>query len=186
MSVSTANPELAVLTNQLGERDLQAVLRLAKIVDVGAGQAICQDRQPVDALHHILDGVFEVTLADGGESMRLGRLGRGQWIGEVALFSEAPLASATVTAEGSGRLLRLAYRDFDALRTQSPEAAARLVRVLSDEMVERLRASGEQLVRAPDGRFALKGSEAVHTATAQRRHGIVRLLRLLAGIKEGD
>ena len=69
------------------------------------------DLQPADALYHILDGVFEVAVHDNGESLRLGRLGRGQWIGEVALFSGERVASSTVTAEQPGRLLRMAYRD---------------------------------------------------------------------------
>lgn len=186
MPVTTANREFAILAKQLGEDHLDAVLRLSQVIDVAAGQAITHDLQPVDALFHILDGVFEVAVHDNGESVRLGRLGAGQWIGEVALFSGERVASSTVTAERPGRMLKMSYRDFATLRAQFPDAAARLMRVLSDEMVERLRASGAELVRAPDGRLAIRGSEQVHAAPAQRRHGLVRLLRLLAGIREGS
>lgn len=185
MPVATAKKEFAILAKQLGEDQLDAVLRLSQVIDVAAGEAITHDLQPVDALYHILDGVFEVALYEDGESIRLGRLGAGQWIGEVALFSGERVASSTVTAEQPGRLLKMAYRDFATLRAQYPEAAARLVRVLSDEMVERLRASAAELVRAPDGRLAIRGSEQVHTAPAERRHGLLRLLRLLAGVREG-
>lgn len=185
MPVATAKKEFAILAKQLGEDQLDAVLRLSQVIDVAAGEAITHDLQPVDALYHILDGVFEVALYEDGESIRLGRLGAGQWIGEVALFSGERAASSTVTAEQPGRLLKMSYRDFALLRAQYPEAAARLVRVLSDEMVERLRASSAELVRAPDGRLAIRGSEQVHAAPAERRPGLVRLLRLLAGIREG-
>jgi CRP-like cAMP-binding protein len=103
----------------------------------------------------------------------------------VALFCGERVASSTVTAEQPGRLLKMSYRDFATLRAQYPEAAARLIRVLSDEMVERLRVSAAELVRAPDGRLAIRGSEQVHAAAAERRQGLVRLLLLLAGIREG-
>ena len=117
---------------------------------------ITRDGQPVDTLYLILDGVLSVSEQDG-RSLRLGRIGKGKWIGEVSLFSGTPFASSIVTAEGPVRLLALRHADFESLRKDHVEAAGRLTHLLVEILIapaRHVRPAGQ----TADGRLMLPGA----------------------------
>jgi len=171
-----------ILTEQLGLKHVETLLQVAQVAQVAPGAAVTQDLKPVRALYLILEGVFTVTIQEGKQSILLGRLGQGQWIGEVSLLSGEPAASSSVTAETAGRLLVLKQEDFERLKHDHAETAAQLVRVLSHELVERLRASAAELVPTQAGGLALPGGSEVHEEKPAR-DGLLTALQKILGVQ---
>lgn len=75
------------------------MLQLAEIHELPAGHVLINDVSPVDAVHLILSGELSVELKANEDSLLLGRFGKGQWVGEVSLFTEDRLSSAGVTTD---------------------------------------------------------------------------------------
>ncbi len=172
------------LVREFGRRNLESLLGASAVVEFPSGNIIIQDQQPVDALYLIVDGVVAVSVDENGESIRLGRLGAGQWFGEVSMLSGEPLASSTVAAETGVKLLRLRHRDFERLNSVHDEAAAMLVKHLAARLAERLRASDAALKEGPDGRLALKGSDKlVEYPRLVNRGWLEKVFRKLAGVE---
>lgn len=151
----------AELKRHLGQQGLDVVLGVAEFVQVPAGGRLTSEGQPVDALFFVLEGVFQVSVEEGGQSIRLGRLGRGNWLGEVSLFSGQAEASASVTAETPAKVLKIRRSDFQILQRDHLEVVGNLTRLLIGTLVERLRKSAEMPIpMGPDG-YSVAGSENV-------------------------
>jgi MFS family permease len=81
--------------------------RAVRSVEVEAGVTIIQQGEAGDRFYVIAEGEVDVTV-DGGH---VGRYGRGDYVGEIALLRDGP-RTATVTATGPVRLLALERDDF--------------------------------------------------------------------------
>jgi MFS family permease len=104
-------------------------------VPVAGGEVVIREGEPADRFFIIESGTFAVDQRDPGTglSRRLRVMGPDEVFGELGLMNSAP-RSATVTAEGDGRLLALDGPDFLALLNAGPE--------ISGRMLERYRAAG--------------------------------------------
>lgn len=104
-------------------------------VTVGAGGTLLCEGEPGDAMYLAVSGRLRayVTGPDG-QPRRVREMGRGQVIGEMALFTREP-RSATVVAVRDSLLVRLAEPDFRALLAASPAFALAVTR----QTVQRLR-----------------------------------------------
>jgi hypothetical protein len=78
---------------------LEGVARETAELDVAAGATVVREGEPGDRYFAVADGTFEAS-KDGRP---LGRLGRGEGFGEIALLREG-IRTATVTALTAGRL----------------------------------------------------------------------------------
>ena len=111
---------------------LDRVARSAQWVDVEDATVVITEGDVGDAYYVIAEGRFAVSL---GERTLHEPLGAGDGFGEIALLLDRP-RTATVTALGTGRLLRVEREDFlaavsrdgDGQRTASEVAAAHLAR----------------------------------------------------------
>jgi CRP-like cAMP-binding protein len=182
--ISELEQRLPQLVREFGRRHLESLFDGSAIVEFSAGSAIIEDKQSVDSLYLIVDGVVVVSVDENGESIRLGRLGAGQWFGEVSMLSGEPIASSTVAAETGVKLLRLPHRDFERLNRDHDEAAAMLVKHLTARLAERLRASNAALKQGPDGRLALKGSDKIiEYPRPVNRNWLEKIFRKLTGVE---
>jgi CRP-like cAMP-binding protein len=182
--ITDLDEQLPSLAQALGRENLEILGSFTVTRDVPAGTVLIHDRQPVNALYLILDGVFSASLEEDGRSMLVGRLGKGKWVGEVSLFNRQPLASSSVIAEVDGRVLELAHRDFHRLQIEHPVLAGALTRLLVVTLAERLRASGEALGLDKDGHVILRGSERVVVSDSAERSGWVRtMLQKVLGVE---
>ncbi len=107
----------------------QRKLLVARFVtrDVETGNAVVVQGQPSDGLYVVMLGRFRVELTGN----TLAHLDPGDIFGEMSLLSRGN-ATASVVAEGPGRLLRLPRKIFDELILTHPQVLE-MVSTLADE-----------------------------------------------------
>jgi len=115
-------PELALLREQL------------EWVELAAGQVLMTQGQAADSMYITVSGRLRVFVHDeAGPPRRVRELGRGQVIGEMALYTGEP-RSATVVAIRESVLVRLPRHGFEQLVARSPQASVAMTR----EVIRRL------------------------------------------------
>lgn len=166
----------------VGRDHLQRIVSAGRQVTISTGASLIEDGMAVDALYLILDGSVAVSIAHAGQRLLVGRLGPGQFVGEVALLSDDSIASATVVAETEVRLLCVRRADFERLLDAYPPLASAWLRQLTGMLAERLRASAAA-VTSSGGGMALSGADRLKTTDAERHRGLLHALRELLGLE---
>ncbi len=116
----------------LSRRELEAMLRGAKDVNVEAGKRIVEQGENGVGFHLIVEGRCSVRVDD----REVASLGPGDYFGEMSLIDGGP-RSATVVAETPVRTLSLTSWTFLPLLDENPSIARKLL----VEMSRRLRAA---------------------------------------------
>jgi CRP-like cAMP-binding protein len=120
------------------------LLAAMKRVDVAAGQVVLHEGASDRTLWFVHSGTLEVRAEGRNRDAALATVGSGHWVGEVSLL-DGGAASATVAAVEASTLLRLDEPTLLALRRDQPDVALALLRALSQELVDRIRASSKAL-----------------------------------------
>jgi CRP-like cAMP-binding protein len=177
--------EFPSLARHLGSGNVSLLLQLAKIHEIPAGHVLINDLSPVDAVYLILSGELSVELKADEESLLLGRLGKGKWVGEVSLFTEDHISSASVTTDTPTTVLSLKHADFIAAQSQHPDFVGALTQVFLDLMTQRLRASDQILQQVGEHRLAFPGSDTLLRSDdeATRRGWLKTMLKKLSGVE---
>ena len=113
-----------------GFRDRQ-LADLAKLVDevvFEPGIVLIREGRPGSQAFLLVEGEVEVTLA----GKRLAMLGRGQFVGEMALLDQSP-CSATVTTTSPVKALAMDPGSF-ATMLDNASVARRVARTLADRL----------------------------------------------------
>jgi len=131
------------LAAALGPQNLAVLTRAMTTLELPAGRRVIRDRMPVDSLYFILEGEVSILIEEGGRSIALGRLGPGEWLGEVSVLSGEMLASSTVRSETPVKLMRLKHQAFEDLIMKNDAIASAMLRELVAMLAARLRASNE-------------------------------------------
>jgi hypothetical protein len=110
------------------ESSLVSALGRAAEMHIAGGTVVIRQGDPADRFYVILDGRFVVEQAaePGAPPTRLRVMGADEVFGEIGLLTGVP-RTATVTAEGDGRLLALDAPDFLELVTVGAELGPRLL-----------------------------------------------------------
>jgi ABC-type multidrug transport system ATPase subunit/CRP-like cAMP-binding protein len=153
-------------------------------LEVPAGDVVTREGDPADRFYLVESGTLVVTGVFAERERELGRLGPGDFYGEIALLHEGRSA-ATVRAETPARLLTLSAGEFSTLMEQVPQLAAaiqeaararkaeRLARHLEVEhhnIAKLLEQRGEiRLGRSPDNDLVFDAP------TVSRHHAVIRL-----------
>jgi NTE family protein len=121
------------LRTHLGGLDADGLAQLQRRfewVELPAGQTLMTQGEPGDAMYMALGGRLRAYIrdADGVERM-VREMARGQIIGEMSLYTDAP-RSATVVAIRDSVLVRLDKAGFEALLASSAKASVALTRQL--------------------------------------------------------
>ncbi|MBI2933365.1 MAG: cyclic nucleotide-binding domain-containing protein [Planctomycetes bacterium] len=141
----------------LSDEQIEKLLPLARAETFRKGDAIFRERDPASKIYIVLSGVVEVgrTMRPEGRFLRLARLERGQMLGELALFDDAPRSSGAVAAlVPETRVGSWEIQALHALFEQDPALANRVLRSLVKRLAHRLRATAEglmALLKAFDG-----------------------------------
>lgn len=125
---SNASPSLesVPLFSGVPKDELVSLLTSVEPVRVVAGETAVREFEPGDSLFLVVQGTLAVsTIAEGGATVEVGRLGPGDFFGEVSLLTEKP-RTATVTAVTDAELLRLDRDTVADLRRRHPEIEASL------------------------------------------------------------
>jgi serine/threonine protein kinase len=99
-----------------------------------SAEALIRQESPAEGLLLLLDGEAEV-LAKGadGKARRVGRVRRGDVVGEMALVT-GELAGADVVAVSAVRTLLLPPEDFHRLARKNPQIAVVLTRIIAERL----------------------------------------------------
>ena len=110
---------------------LDSLARSAKVLRFEPGELIVKEGDDAVAFYELCEGEAEVVKQLGQEDERvLGRLGAGEFFGEMALI-DGFSRSATVRAVTACECLVLARWDFLALARANPEIQVSILAVLS-------------------------------------------------------
>jgi hypothetical protein len=94
------------------------------------GDVIFREGDPGDRMYAVLDGAVEVFHQEGdGPEILIATLERGQYLGEMALLSNAPRV-ASARAVGRVRVAALGREDFETLYTNLPDFHRSIERML--------------------------------------------------------
>lgn len=162
------------LTQLLGPLDPATLALLREQlawVEIGAGQALMEQGAPGDALFVTVSGRLRAYVSDGpgGPPRRVREMGRGQVIGELALFTDEP-RSASVVALRDSVLVRLDKPAFQRLLARSSQASMALtqqiIRRLRDPAVRPVGAVSMALMAVSDGVDLAGHTDALAAALA--------------------
>ncbi|MCP4701200.1 MAG: cyclic nucleotide-binding domain-containing protein, partial [Gammaproteobacteria bacterium] len=108
----------ANIAPEIPASDLAAVVQSASIQQYSAGEALFHEGDINDSLHLVRLGSLTVSRNIGGNEIILSYLAAGNYVGEMALLSDAP-HPVTVRAAVTTETIRLNGRDFKALLSRS-------------------------------------------------------------------
>jgi CRP-like cAMP-binding protein len=128
------DPKLKLLSEvplfqRLGKKELQRLGQLADEVDVPAGKVLM--RQGEQGAEMLVISAGRVRVERDGR--QVAELGRGSWIGEMALLSEAP-RNATVTALEPATLFVVGHREFHSLMNSMPSVRDAVLECVADRI----------------------------------------------------
>jgi CRP/FNR family transcriptional regulator, cyclic AMP receptor protein len=112
-----------------GQRGIDEISRLVRVVDVPAGRQITTEGEPGREFFVIATG--SVRIERGGRQLRT--LQAGDFLGEIALIDGGP-RTATATTETDAQLLVIAQSDFGVLLERFPEIQATVLRALTERI----------------------------------------------------
>ena len=121
------------------EPDALALLREhLEWVEVPGGSTLLSQGEPGESMYLTVSGRLRAYVrGDDGQQRRVADMGRGQVIGEISLFTDAPRA-ATVVAVRDSVLVRLTKDVFKTLLASSAQVSIALTR----QIIQRLQQSG--------------------------------------------
>jgi CRP-like cAMP-binding protein len=140
------------LFRDLKSRDLARLIKKMMEKTYGPGEIVFQEGHLGRAFFIVADGQVEVLRRNPATDIleSVARFSSGDFFGEMVLLDELP-RSATCRAMETTRLFVLYKDHFDALRTQSPQAAASILHALARLLSARLRRDRRsQAADAPD------------------------------------
>lgn len=112
-------------------RELQAVSRLATVVEVPAGKALTEEGKPGQEFMIVLDG--SATATRGGK--KVATFGPGDYFGEIALLDPG-LRTATIVATSPMTLAVVGQSEFGEILDRVPALANKIMRGLARRLRE--------------------------------------------------
>ena len=124
-----ARLEKVPLFSKLPKSALRRVASLADEIDLPAGKALTREGDRGREFFVLLDGAADVRR----KGRKVNTLGKGDFLGEIALVSNAP-RTATVTTTEPTRALVITGRGFAALLKEQPQIAAGVLEALGERL----------------------------------------------------
>ncbi len=126
--------------------ELSALISVLGLLRVPAGEVLVRDGEPAHTLYFLWEGRMVAYIEAENVSIELGHIEPGETIGEVAVLDPGP-ATATVKAEVDSTVLGLSPDGLRILNRTQPTICNKLVRMLSQLLVERLGEADALLLR---------------------------------------
>jgi CRP-like cAMP-binding protein len=112
-----------------GQRGIDEISRLVRVVDMPAGRRITTEGEPGREFYVIASG--SVRVERRGQYLRT--LHAGDFLGEIALIDGGP-RTATATTETDSQLLVIAQSEFGVLLERFPEIQATVLQALAERI----------------------------------------------------
>jgi CRP/FNR family cyclic AMP-dependent transcriptional regulator len=109
--------------------------------EFSVGEVLFREGETGDEMFVIQNGQVRITKLVAGEQRPLATLGRGEFVGEMAILNEKP-RTATATVVEDAKLLVIGAKTLELMISNNSEIAFRLIRKLArrldsaDEMVQ--------------------------------------------------
>lgn len=172
------DPALMALSAHMADGAARALLGRMERRQLQVDDALAADGWPGDTLYFVLDGSLDVELEQPSGTVRVGHIGPGTWVGEMA-FLDGGAPTATVRCTQESWLLALRRETFDVMCAEEPAAAADLTRALCCCLAQRIQdTSSGVLEQVSDASFEL-------THPAAQAGPFARLLARLSGARHG-
>lgn len=104
-------------------------------------EVLAEQGEPGDELYIIVSGEVLVLVRKGDHVTELARRSSGQYVGEMAVISEAP-RMARLVAVGQVRTLCIGQKQFEVVLRERPETSMAVMRMLCERLRERDSATG--------------------------------------------
>lgn len=105
------------------------------------GELLAEQDEQGDELYVIVSGEVRVLFNNGERTVELARRVPGEYVGEMAIISQAP-RSARLVADGDVRTLCIGRKQFEVVLRERPETSMAVMRVLCERLRERTGAAG--------------------------------------------
>ncbi|MBI4239014.1 MAG: cyclic nucleotide-binding domain-containing protein [Deltaproteobacteria bacterium] len=136
---------MITLFSGLDAAALAGVRQRAEPRDFDGNVAIIREGEPGDALYIIVQGTVAIIKhAASGRGDLLGILGRGEYVGEMALLTVAPRSASVITLEPV-KTLAISHAHFGQFVEQFPGAGAQIFRTFATTLSARLQRVTEKL-----------------------------------------
>jgi GNAT superfamily N-acetyltransferase len=129
----------------LSDEQVHRLAGVCRVAAFTAGDVIFREGQAGEEMHVVLQG--EIAIATAASAGLVGKVGRGECLGEMSLLTSAP-HSATATALTAVESAVLGHRELAELIRLRPDVGLHLYRNLAVGMGEKLQRSG-RVVTAP-------------------------------------
>lgn len=99
-------------------------------------EVLAEQDEPGDELYIIVSGEVRVLVKKGDGMAELARRSSGQYVGEMAVISQAP-RMASLVATGEVRTLCIGHKQFEVVLRERPETSMAVMRMLCERLRER-------------------------------------------------
>lgn len=146
MSTDLTQPELPPVgfVGELSDEDRKILSGYGEFLPVQPGQDLIKEGESQESLYFVISGLLHATTDQDGRIVLLGRLGKGDLVGEVNVF-DPQQASATVTAKEFSQVWRMDRTMVDTFLRENAAAAAHLLLHISTQLSKRLRETNEKV-----------------------------------------
>jgi len=116
----------------LPESEIAHLAQSLRRLNIASGSVLMSEGTPTDRCYILLEGVVEIIKSAGTSEERvIAERGSGTLLGEMSLFSQQGLHTATVRAAAPLEVLEMTSADLDALLHRQPQLAYELVGMIA-------------------------------------------------------
>jgi CRP/FNR family cyclic AMP-dependent transcriptional regulator len=124
-------------------RLIREMCAMVRVVRFASGEVIVRERDAGDQMFIIDTGTVSITTQGATGQVKLASMGPGEAFGEIALFTDAKIRRATVTAQSDVVALSIATEVLDRICEQFPEVRDVLENTASELTLKRIEALRE-------------------------------------------
>lgn len=139
--------ERSGLLHGLSDVDREEAYSAFRTYDLGPGEELLVEGEADRTLCYIVDGFLQASLSGA----KLGRVGPGETVGEMAMFGSLDRRSATVISESAVRMLLLDEEGLRFMRMRDNPVVQRLESLAMRTIAGRLRAVDLRIGTMADG-----------------------------------
>ena len=132
------------ITDYINPDEVEHLLQHMQVRYVDANDVIIDDDKPSSVLYFVWAGSLLSYIEENGETIEIGKIKPGQYIGEISFLDEGP-ATTSVKALEPCTLFTLSRDDFAELEKTYPNISSKLMRSISNLIITRLRSSDSLL-----------------------------------------
>lgn len=136
-----------ILVHLLDEDEMDKVIPFLEVVDYPKGTVVFNEGDPGDFIGFITSGLLEVKKQTEFKNRQIviAIVGKGSFVGEIALIDHKQPRSATVVALENSELIIMRHHALDAIIERYPGIAVKIMKGLNQIMAIRMQKAMERL-----------------------------------------